>query len=309
MLREWDLSRTDALVAKLEQMKLEKAEAAASAAQAAVGSAKSRVEAALDEHQRIQKRLKDARNELERVIIEHDEAVLAGKSEEVTRVTIDVIHDNEAKVSDLVRAAMAAGEELADAKAELRAKEAEQHGDDVSDAVIPGITVELTDLDDVLFKDVGDVLKKDGRWPLVVDPSKQTSVFLRYLDSNYVNACSSANMERNRLRRSLIGAIRYGKPLVVDVMDVDMWDEVQVHFDAIEPGLWTRLMDKSLLHNEGFMTLVRPDDGEEYGRNNFQDNRTQRFMLILSTSSRQPDEEIMERCYTVRVRISSQNGR
>ena len=48
-------------------------------------------------------------------------------------------------------------------------------------------------------------------------------VFLRYLDSNYVNACSSQNMERSRLRRSLVGAIRYGKPLVVDVMDVDMW--------------------------------------------------------------------------------------
>jgi hypothetical protein len=48
---------------------------------------------------------------------EHDEAVLAGKSEEVTRITISVIHDNEAKVAALVQAAAAASEELADAKA------------------------------------------------------------------------------------------------------------------------------------------------------------------------------------------------
>jgi hypothetical protein len=39
----------------------------------------------------------------------------------------------------------------------------------------------------------------------IVDPSKQASVFLRYLDSNYVNACNSQNMERSRLRRSLLG--------------------------------------------------------------------------------------------------------
>ena len=115
-------------------------------------------------------------------------------------------------------------------------------------------------------------------------------------------------MERNRLRRSLLGAIRYGKPLVVDVMDVDMWDEVESHFDAIEPDLWRRVMDKSLLENEGYLKLVRPDDGEEYSKNNFQDNRTERFMLILSTSSRRPSEEMVEQCYTIRVKISQKGS-
>jgi hypothetical protein len=133
-------------------------------------------------------------------------------------------------------------------------------------------------------------------------------VFLRYLDSNYVNACSSANMERNCLRRSLLGAIRYGKPLVIDVMDVDMWDEVEAHFDAIEPGLWRRVMDKSLLKNEGYLKLVRSDDGKEYSQNNFQDERAQRFMLILSTSSRRPNEDMVDRCYTIRVRISQKGS-
>jgi hypothetical protein len=152
------------VVAKFENIKLERANAEASAAQAAVGSAKSRVEAALDNHRRVQKRLKESRVELERVITvrlcelnpilkalafnhlnlkpytvqsnvmiwfqayaftfhwrqyttEHDETVQAGKSEEVTRITISVIHDNEAKVAALVQTAAAASEELADAKA------------------------------------------------------------------------------------------------------------------------------------------------------------------------------------------------
>ena len=67
-LREWDSSLTDAMVAKFENIKLEKANAEARVVQAAVGSAKSRVEAASDNHRRMQKRLKESRVELERVI-------------------------------------------------------------------------------------------------------------------------------------------------------------------------------------------------------------------------------------------------
>ena len=44
-------------------------------------------------------------------------------------------------------------------------------------------------------------------------------------------------------------------------MGVDMWDEVQASFDAIEPGLWGRIMDRSILEDEAYMHLVKPDDG------------------------------------------------
>ncbi len=59
----------------------------------------------------------------------------------------------------------------------------------------------------------------------------------RYLDTNYVNALSRANMEADRLRRSVLGAIRYGKPLVLDLMDVDVWESIQFDFDMIKKGL------------------------------------------------------------------------
>ena len=37
------------------------------------------------------------------------------------------------------------------------------------------------ELDDVLVRDVGNKIKSDGRWPLVIDTSGQAGVFLRYL--------------------------------------------------------------------------------------------------------------------------------
>lgn len=50
---------------------------------------------------------------------------------------------------------------------------------------LPGMVVDIKDLDDVLIRDVGNKVAGDGRWPLVVDPSGQASVFLRYLVSTH----------------------------------------------------------------------------------------------------------------------------
>lgn len=68
VLREWDPSLTDAIVAKFENIKLKRADAEASAVRSKVGSAKSRVETASENHRLEQKRLKESRVELERVI-------------------------------------------------------------------------------------------------------------------------------------------------------------------------------------------------------------------------------------------------
>lgn len=40
---------------------------------------------------------------------------------------------------------------------------------------------------------------------------------------------------------------RYGKPAVVDMMDVDMFDTVAMVFDGVQKGLMASLMSKKLL--------------------------------------------------------------
>jgi hypothetical protein len=55
---------------------------------------------------------------------------------------------------------------------------------------------------------------------------------------------------------------RYGKPLVVDLMEVDLWRELPAVFDRVQPGLLAALLDKSLLRGDKFHSLIRPEDGE-----------------------------------------------
>jgi len=46
------------------------------------------------------------------------------------------------------------------------------------------------------------------RWPLVIDTSGQAATFLRYRDTNYINALSPRDVEPERIRLSVLGALR-----------------------------------------------------------------------------------------------------
>ena len=63
-----------------------------------------------------------------------------------------------------------------------------------------GVKVTIRDLEDVLIRDVGNKIADDGRWPLLIDETGQVSVFVRYTDTNYLNAANPGNMEPNKIR-------------------------------------------------------------------------------------------------------------
>ena len=54
------------------------------------------------------------------------------------------------------------------------------------------------------------------RWPLVIDTSGQAATFLRYRDTNYINALSPRDVEPARVRLSVLGALRSGAAAAVD---------------------------------------------------------------------------------------------
>ncbi|XP_030660292.1 putative IQ motif and ankyrin repeat domain-containing protein LOC642574 homolog [Nomascus leucogenys] len=72
----------------------------------------------------------------------------------------------------------------------------------------PGLKCQVTELHDVLMKDVGSHIRADGRWPLVIDPSGQVATFLRYQDTNYVDMANPEHLRPERMRLALLGALR-----------------------------------------------------------------------------------------------------
>ena len=55
----------------------------------------------------------------------------------------------------------------------------------------------------------------------------------------------------------------YGKPFVLDLMDVDIWDEVQRDMDLIQFELMDKVLDQSILNERTYLSLVRQPGGRQ----------------------------------------------
>ncbi|XP_055288217.1 IQ motif and ankyrin repeat domain-containing protein 1 isoform X2 [Moschus berezovskii] len=168
---------------------------------------------------------------------------------------------------------------------------------------VSGLKCQVSELHDVLMNDVGDRIRADGRWPLVIDPSGLAATFLRYQDTNYVDAVNPDHLRPERIRLALLGALRFGKPLVFDLREVDLFPAVQRQLEAVQPGLAQELLGRGLLEQERYLSLLRPTDGPEYSPNQFQETRLQHFRLFFVTKVRWLPAEQLQVLLPVRVQL------
>ncbi|KAL3869152.1 hypothetical protein ACJMK2_041866 [Sinanodonta woodiana] len=205
LLENWDVSQTEVLLQKLEAAKELRKEEERKRREAE----QSKLEAALAEVQKeydiAQKKLEYAYNELNKRISEHDTAV--GMGFDRPDLTIQAIHDQEGEVEILKIDLEKTRSKLAAAKLKLR--EQQRDKGDGAEEDLPGLKVQVRELDDVLFRDVGNKIKDSGKWPLIIDTTGQAATFLRYRDTNYIRALSPVDMEQDKARLAILGAIRY----------------------------------------------------------------------------------------------------
>ncbi|XP_047583490.1 IQ motif and ankyrin repeat domain-containing protein 1 isoform X2 [Lutra lutra] len=235
VLQSWDLDLTDAMLQNMDAERQRRAREAEQQEEAEARHMNLNVQQlAKAQHQR-QMQLQQAYCELNRRTAEHEEC--AQRDPCRADLTLQAIKDAEARVDRLRLEAREAAEALAMARLELR--EQTQEG---GEEEMPGLKCRVPELHDVLMKDVGGRIRADGRWPLVIDPSGQAATFLRYQDTNYVAAVDPAHLRPERLRLALLGALRYGKPLVFDLCEVDLFPVVQQQLEAVRPGLVQKLL-------------------------------------------------------------------
>ena len=284
----WDTSVTDSILRDIEQSRNEAEAQERFEAQKAVKSATQAVETAQVEYDSAQKNMRKSHEELEKRIYEYDTVVGERKPQSLCEAALGAVKDAEA-TNDAAKKRLATAREAMQ-EAKLAYRTAREEESEEQEEV--GQRIELQELDDVIIRDVGN--KLGGSGALVIDTSGQASVFFRYADTNYVNACSRKDIEPNRLRRSLLGAIRYGKPCIIDTMGVDLWDEICNALEGVQPNLVKQVLNGEITKPDNYMRLVRKEDGEEYDPNKFQDARIKSFRSVVLTTTRQPETAMVE---------------
>ncbi|ELW63402.1 hypothetical protein TREES_T100016033 [Tupaia chinensis] len=252
VLKSWDLSLTEAMLQNMEAEQQRRAQETQKHKAAEAQRMTCKVQQLAKEQQLCHKELQQAYCELNRRVAEHDkcEARCMGKTE----LTLQAIKDAEAQVDRLRQEALKAEEFFSLA---IPTEEA-----------APGLKCQVTELHDVLMKDVGDRIRADGRWPLVIDPSGQAATFLRYQDTNYVDTVNPEHLRPERIRLALLGALSRG-----------------------------------LLEREAYLSLLRPCDGPEYDPTQFQQARLEHFRLFFVTKARWPPTEQLQALLPGRVQL------
>lgn len=165
----------------------------------------------------------------------------------------------------------------------------------------------IKEIDDIILRDLGDTVKNSkDKWPLIIDQNEQASTFLRYRDTNYINCFDMNSMKPDKFRLALLGAIRYGKPFVLDLMqyDQELIESTKVVCSQIDPDLYEEICNKKIIENERYMRLVKPADGKDYEAHNFLDVRSKNFKVLFITTNPYPCDKLLKATLPIKIVVS-----
>jgi len=164
------------------------------------------------------------------------------------------------------------------------------------------MNIQFRALDDALMKDRTGRIKKSRKCPLLMDVTDRSATFLKYRDTNYINALDPVQMQPATVRIALLGALRYGKPIVFDMMELDRHGAVEATLEAIRPNLFQDLLDLSLLRDDSKIeNLIKEEDGEQYRISKFTQDAFDKFKCIFVTKNRFPAPSFLSLVYPIKV--------
>ena len=99
---------------------------------------------------------------------------------------MQTIKSSERELAERREAADVASKRLQTAKKEIRKHDHVVRQEDGGDDSAGFEKCNFREFDDLVMKDLGGRFKEVGRWPLVIDHSKQIATFMRYRDTNYL---------------------------------------------------------------------------------------------------------------------------
>jgi hypothetical protein len=137
---------------------------------------------------------------------------------------------------------------------------------------------------------------------LTVDLGGKALTFLQYRDTNMCCYAHPAEIEPEVMRKLILGALRFGKPFVLDMMSLELDHEALTSlFDAVAPGLLNLLLTKRILKEEHYKALIRERDPDEYGEMFWSEETTAHFQFLMVSKLPIPPEWCAESFFVLRV--------
>eukprot|EP01065_Artemidia_motanka_P017457 TRINITY_DN20933_c0_g1_i2.p2 TRINITY_DN20933_c0_g1~~TRINITY_DN20933_c0_g1_i2.p2 ORF type:complete len:479 (+),score=190.13 TRINITY_DN20933_c0_g1_i2:286-1722(+) len=298
ILAGWDISKSEAIIAKLNRDRESREKAAREEAERVAKDMEGNIEALEEKYKNCSRMYCKSKQSLEKRIEEYDKLtrLVADARQELVDAALTALHDAERTKEEAKEQLDEAQNNLYQARLRLRVHQKKE-----LDAEEPGIEIKVKALPEVAIVDVGGKIAAEGKWPFVIDYSGQARVFLQYRDTNYLNAVNGRHLEPEMLRKALLGAIRFGKPMVLDFMDVDILERVKEAFSAVEPGLWEKVLTRAIVRSDGFASLIKEEDGPDYKPQNFPSINVENFRFMVLCASRLPPDELLQQMYVLRI--------
>jgi len=153
------------------------------------------------------------------------------------------------------------------------------------------------------FSDALDSVTTDSDRPIMVlDLSGKVLTFFEYRDCNMHCYARPLEITPERIRKGLIGALRYGKPFVLDMMGLAIDREtVEGLFEQVSSGLFERMLNKKIYEEKHCLELVLDEDGVQYTAPYWNPDTTKHFSFVLLSKHPMPPEWAAESFFVIRV--------
>eukprot|EP00927_Polykrikos_kofoidii_P020792 TRINITY_DN19915_c0_g1_i1.p1 TRINITY_DN19915_c0_g1~~TRINITY_DN19915_c0_g1_i1.p1 ORF type:complete len:577 (-),score=124.90 TRINITY_DN19915_c0_g1_i1:173-1903(-) len=314
VLESWDTTRTEDLCQEYAAWSEKQGQAAERAKAEAMQCVEAELESAKSDYCLKQKQVAHMKAELRRRIIEHDLCLAERKP---TCVQDSLRHECEAaeKRIDALEAQLGVAQARLDAANVSRIYAAEDAGlEGVSEGSVAERSVRIRDLDDVLIRDIGDVIAEGTRWPLVKDPTSCAANFLQYAGHAVLNFWRADEMHPEHVRKALLSMIRAGGILAVNLLILGGGTgliELAEPFESIWPGLFGLLLTRKILAPDPrqgstglplFYGLVdKEKDADTFQIHGFPPENIPKFKFVVITSSAYPHQELVDSFNVFRV--------
>ena len=162
------------------------------------------------------------------------------------------------------------------------------------------LQIALTRLADALDS----VCNDSDRYSLLVDLGGKATTYFQYRDCNMLCYCKPDDIVPERIRMALLGALRFGKPFVLDMMSLQLQsDEIEKLFEAVQPGLLSKILSRKILLEENYSTHIKESDGDEYSLQwgAWKAATVAHFHFVVISKLPVPPDWFIERFFIVKV--------